>query len=368
MTIVVIGHGLIGSAAAKYLGRAGREVVLIGPDEPEDRAAHEGVFGSHYDEGRITRQLDADPYWSAVSRASIARYREMEADSGIGFFTECGGLMAGPGDGALVRGVGAVQAAAGIPAARLDAERLAEAFPYLRFAAGEAGFHEARDAGHISPRALVRAQGVLAAQAGVELIRAEVLGLKPEKAGIVVETTEGAIRAGEVLVAAGGFSNMVLPEPLPIRVMARTVAFFEVGAAERARLAGMPTLIHEPEGPGGIYLLPPILYPDGRHYLKIGGDPDDVALESVDAIKAWFRGAGRAEVGAFLEARIRALMPGLQVESIHTQPCVTTFTAEDRPAIRRLGPRISVATAGCGRGAKCSDELGRLAAGVVLGG
>jgi sarcosine oxidase len=36
-------------------------VVVLGPDEPAHRAAHTGVFASHYDEGRITRVVDRDP-------------------------------------------------------------------------------------------------------------------------------------------------------------------------------------------------------------------------------------------------------------------------------------------------------------------
>ena len=55
MRIAIIGRGLIGSAAARHLAEAGHEVVLIGPGEPANYASHPGVFGSHYDEGRITR-------------------------------------------------------------------------------------------------------------------------------------------------------------------------------------------------------------------------------------------------------------------------------------------------------------------------
>ena len=46
---------------------------------------------------------------------------------------------------------------------------------------------------------------------------------------------------------------------------------------------------------------------------------------------------------------------------------LTTFTPEDRARIATITDRIGVATAGCGRGAKCSDELGRLGALVILG-
>ena len=95
MVIAVIGAGMIGAAAARHLTQDGHEVVLIGPPEPQDKSTHHGVFGSHYDEGRITRALDPWPFWSRASRASIARYCQIEADSGIRFFHETGTVMAG---------------------------------------------------------------------------------------------------------------------------------------------------------------------------------------------------------------------------------------------------------------------------------
>jgi len=60
-------------------------------------------------------------------------------------------------------------------------------------------------------------------------------------------------------------------------------------------------------------------------------------------------------------------MPGLVIEAVSRAACVTTFTPEDRARIAMITDRIGVATAGCGRGAKCSDELGRLGALVILG-
>jgi hypothetical protein len=41
----------------------------------------------------------------------------------------------------------------------------------------------------------------------------------------------------------------------------------------------MPSLIvHGADGIDDFYMLPPIRYPDGKIYMKIGGDPDDVRL------------------------------------------------------------------------------------------
>ncbi len=139
MRVAVTGRGMIGAAAAKYLAQAGHEVVLIGPQEPVERASHDGVFGSHYDEGRITRSLDADPFWSEVSRASIARYREIETASGIAFFTECGAMMAGPAQHAGIAEIEAVRQAAGIVAETFDTAGLRARFPYFHFDDGHIG-------------------------------------------------------------------------------------------------------------------------------------------------------------------------------------------------------------------------------------
>ena len=72
---VVIGRGLIGSAATRHLACIGEKVAVIGPAEPADKSLHQGVFGSHYDSGRITRILDPHPFYAAIAKKSIRRYR-----------------------------------------------------------------------------------------------------------------------------------------------------------------------------------------------------------------------------------------------------------------------------------------------------
>ena len=46
---IVIGKGLIGSAAAKYLSQSQKKVAVLGPDETRD-INDAIVFSSHYDE------------------------------------------------------------------------------------------------------------------------------------------------------------------------------------------------------------------------------------------------------------------------------------------------------------------------------
>ena len=365
MVYAVIGAGMIGSAAARHLAEAGHDVILIGPDEPDDKSKHSGAFASHYDAGRITRGLATDPFWAQASLASIARYRQIEADSGISFYNDVGCLLAGPQDASHLQDVGRVAAGLHIDAKHLSQKDMQDRFPFFAFSEDDIGYFEAKNAGTINPRALVAAQIKLAVEHGAKLLRTEASALHETASGLVIETTSGDIEADQVLIATGGFAPTLIDD-LNLRVYGRTVALFEVSEAEARRLQDCPSMIYLDQNGNDPYLLPPIRYPDGKIYLKLGGDPDDRCLAPHEMTE-WFQSGGNPEVGAHLEAQMRARMPDLQIDSVTTNACVTTFTDTGRPLIKRHSERISLAVAGCGAGAKCSDELGRLGAETLLG-
>ena len=199
------------------------------------------------------------------------------------------------------------------------------------------------------------------------MIAENALHIDETSGGAIIRTAQGEVRADTVLVAAGGFTPMLLGDALPLKVYARTVALFEVDAATARRLAEMPPLIWLKPAGEDFYLLPPIRYPDGRWYLKMGGDPQDIALPDTEAVKDWFRSGGNPDVAAHLEAAFRARMPDVRVLSVSRAACVSSYTPDNIPHLKRPGPHIAVAAGGRGRGAKCSDELGRLGALLALG-
>ena len=358
MKIAIVGRGLIGSAAARHLAKAGHAVTIIGPGEVAgDWARHDQNFASHYDEGRITRKNDRRAFFARASAAAIARYPEIAAESGIDFFTEAGALLAGsPGFMARV-----AEARNGVDVSfeALGADALAERFPYFAIPDGFSGDFEARDAGYISPRRMVAAQTEAARRHGANVIDEEATGVE----GGRVRTSTTTFEADEIIVAAGGWTDALLGRDT-LDVYARTVAFHEIGPAEAKRLATMPALVME--SPDDIYILPPVLYPDGKLWLKLGGDPTDDLLSGKAAINDWFRSGGNAERAEYLTQRICEIIPGLAFEARHHKPCVTTWSHDGIPEIRRLAPRLTVAAAGNGAGAKCSDELGRMAANIAL--
>ncbi|MGV3548856.1 NAD(P)/FAD-dependent oxidoreductase [Rhizobium sp.] len=371
----IVGRGLTGSAAARHLAEQVRGVVLIGPDEPVDRATHKGVFASHYDESRITRTIDADENWARLANRSIARYRDIEARSGIRFFAEKGCLISGLSTGRSQQYIANVREAAerlGVSYERLDDASLRARFDYFTFPDGSDAVFEPRGAGHVSPRNLVAAQTRLAELAGGAVIREQVDAIHDRDGHVEIVTASGrAVTAAKVLVAAGGFSNRkgLLPDPLDMTVYGRTITFFEVEEAEVERLAGMPSMIFEPEDAAGIYMLPPIRYPDGHFYLKIGGDVVNIALDTEEDVRNWFKAPGDAGAREHLVRSMGDLVPGLAIKSVHTETCVVSYTPTGYPAIGWTSvPSIGVMAGGCGAAAKSSDEIGRLGAELLLHG
>ncbi|MCV3736810.1 FAD-dependent oxidoreductase [Rhizobium sp. TRM96647] len=373
---IVVGKGMMGAAAARHLASAGASVALIGPDEPADRMRHDGVFASHYDEGRITRTIDSDADWALLARRSIARYRALEAESGIPFYTEAGCLISGPaprGEGGYLDAVVAARDRLQVDAPLLDRAQVEARFPRFAIPATSAGVFEADGAGYVNPRGLVAAETVCTEKAGGTVIRREVVSVEAIDKGAAVTLRSGeTVVGGRVLVAAGGFSigEGLLPRAVDLTVKARTVVFAEIAEADLAAFAGMPSWIDESFLPHEhFYLLPPIRYPDGKCYIKIGGDPADIVLPDAAAVRAWFRTEGNPAAAAHLRRVLARAMPDLAPVSFSSAPCVTTFTAHGYPyAGFADGERIALLAGGCGAAAKSCDEIGRIGADLLVRG
>ena len=383
---IIIGSGMMGAAAARHLSKWTDGVALIGPGEPDDYQRHDGVFASHYDEARITRTIDQDPVWARLANRSIERYGEIASESGIDFYSEVGCLMVGPGRAGLQSSapgrtgqpsyVGRVLDAAGrlgVETETLGHDALSKRFSYFAFQDGAEGVWEEKRAGHINPRRLVKAQCLLAERQGATLIAETVSAVRQDGAIVTVTTAEGrSYTADKVLVAAGGFSinEALVGARLDLSVYARTIAFYEVGEGAMEELKAMPSLIWKwNEEDDGIYLLPPVRYPDGKTYVKIGGDPDDLLLPSEPEIRDWFKSGGRETTRRHLTDVMERLMPKLDLSRSSMAACVTSFTPNNYPAIAMTASdRIGVLTGGCGAAAKSSDEIGRLGAELIFNG
>ncbi|WP_420404448.1 NAD(P)/FAD-dependent oxidoreductase [Nisaea sp.] len=368
--IAVIGRGMIGSAAARHLAGMTDGIVLIGPDEPADHTTHDGVFASHYDEGRMTRISDPDPDWAVTSKRSIERYAEIEDESGIPFFSNSGYLGFSTGGADYLDRAESAGRALGADLTRLDTPQIHARFPFLSLPDDSTGLHEDRHAGHISPRAMVAAQTEAARKRGAQIDRRRVTGLRAVSGGVEVETDDGAVRLAEkALVATGAFTDAcgLSPTDLELRVFGRTVLLARIDGELSEHFARMPTLGH---AESGAYLLPPIRYPDGHTYLKIGiGSVEDPNLISLRDLQHWFRTDGIEENRIRFRSFLLDLMPRLaECRNWHSRSCAVTWTATGLPYIDHvLDDRIAVAVGGNGKGAKSSDDWGWIAAHLIAG-
>ena len=364
----IVGGGLFGAAAARHLASEGHRVVLLAPTEPLVRATHDGVFASHYDEARITRVLDSDALWAGLAHASIDRYAEIEASSGLSFHHATGFLALGEADSGFLAASTRVGHAEGVAFESLDALQLADRMPFLSALTRQGALLETAPAGYVNPRALVRAQIALARDHGAEVVAQTVLQITETPDGVDLLTNTGSrYLADRALLATGAHTNELLVHPLDLEVQGRMVLFAALSQQLCEALEAMPGIIHEPASGPTTYLLPPVSYADGETYVKIGIDVWDRPLRTPEEIGAWFRsGADETEAAAARDALV-SLIPAIEGQPMHTETCAYTMTASGYPYIGMVNDRIGVVVGGNGRGAKSSDEIGRLGASVLLG-
>ena len=372
---IVIGGGMMGAAAARHLSQRVDGVALIGPGEPADYRSHDGVFASHYDEARITRRFDADPLWASFAQRAIDRYREIEEGSGIRFFSEAGCLFAGPeprSHADYLQRATDVATSTGLEIGRLTSGELQSRFAQFDFPSHLIGYHELSRAGHINPRALVRAQIALAKRGGATVLDALATSVRGEGGRVEVIAGGETFHADRVLVAAGAFSNLndLLPRPLQMRAAPRTVVFFELDEQAMAVFGTMPsTIVFTEREEDHVYILPPVRYPDGKIYLKLGGDIETGDLARPEEFRAWFGSDGNPEERQRLVDTALQLMPALKGRPTSSAACVATFTPTGRPYAGFVeSSRIAVLTGGNFVAAKSSDELGRLGSFLLLEG
>lgn len=375
--IAVIGKGLMGSAALRHLTVNCPElkVCAIGPDEPRDRKTHDGVFASHYDQGRITRVLDPSPLWGQLARESIARYPIIEAASGLKFHHRVGCLRATDLPQRIVE-VDACAAVYNPPHQRLDAAGCKAAYPFLAFSEDFVAWDEKGEAGYVNPRSMIEAQLTVATAQGADIAREIVSSIEVSSDCVSIRTREGsALQARKVLLTAGGYSNTVLGKKLDLPTKGHTILLAEVPLEEVERLRKMPSIIStfDHEAAGSLYMLPPLRYPDGKTYIKLGpsGRPQELPVpepffDTVDndrELLEWFHTDGRRDVAEAMKAALHRMIPGLEVVSYQSVPCLITYSAHGNPYIDVLeAERVYVTTAGNGMGAKSSDEIGRIGA------
>ncbi len=343
--VAVLGKGLFGVAAALHLSRSGCDVVLIGPDEPTPHEHFAGPYGAHFDEARIL----------------VARGNKAEVDLTIQTMLGIMQLQDECGE-QLLQQSGSVE----VFRRSQDGRRFVDGVVDVGFGGEFAEVSPPQ--GFYNPRAYVRAGVATLEATGALVVRQAATQARFDRDRCFVTAGE-TYRVDRIVVAAGAWSNRFLKRPLALRLKREHVLFGELTDARAREISMRPVVIHGRVGAvEDVYILPPLKYPDGRWYIKLGANTlHDQAVAQNGDIDAWYRRGDSSVAEADLVRAFAELLPEVACERFHTERCVITYTPHGRPFIDEAAGDLVVCVGGNGHGASWADGAGKLAAALVIG-
>jgi sarcosine oxidase len=358
---IVLGAGVIGSAAAYALAARGQRTLLL------ERHAFGHHRGSSHGGSRIFRHAYEDVAHVRLAVAADAAWTALEAATGERLLQRTGGLDLGRVGGGELDPIEASLRAVGSDVERLSAAEVRARFP--AFAPDDDVEALYQPSAGIVPAS--RAVAVLqraAAAAGAELRDLEqVTGLLLTAQGVEVATEDGRFGGDRLVVAAGAWLGEVLPDlALPLYVERQQVLYVAVGADARPFAPErMPLFIARGSGrdqAGGIYGFPLYDVPNAIKVSDHQGAPRIRLDERTDEL--------HEDRAAATVAAARRLMPSLTGRLVSYQTCLYTKTPDERFVLDRHPeyPHVVVAGGGSGHAFKFGPLLGSIAADLALDG
>jgi sarcosine oxidase len=336
--VAVVGAGAMGSAAARSLAAAGREVVVLEQYE----LGH--VQGGSHGGTRLFRPSADNAEVARLTEQARGLWRSLEAESGETLFEVTGGIDHGV-DPSMVAAFQALQAGE-----VLEPSQAAERWPGFRFETRV--LYQAGSGRLYADRTVAALQRVADAEFREQ---SPVKALRVRDGVVELDTPGGALRARQVVVTAGSWAPKLLDGLVALpsfRVTQEQPRFFAPVAdvawpsfvhhrGERAASYGL----FEP-GSGvkvGLHGVGPVVDPDTR----------DFAVEP----------AADAELLRYVEE----WFPALDAARSTAISCLYDNTPSDNFVIDRVGP-ITVAVGFCGQGFKFVPLIGEYVRELVTSG
>lgn len=327
MNIAVVGAGIMGSAAARELARAGHEVTLY----EQFRVGHDR--GSSHGRSRIVRLAYPELEFVELAKEAFEGWRELEQESGLELL-ELNGLLE------LVEDADQSSREA-LDAAGADYELLSAREAVSRW---PVGVPEGWTALFQPEAGIVRAD--LAHRAFVGGAVAHGARLEEETA---IRSLDD-VQADAVVVAAGPWIAKLVPD-LPVRTTRETVVYF------RREGKPLPSVVElDPETRGhALYSLHDPLHglKAGAHHAGADADPDDAGEPDpaiVERIAAW----------------VARTYPDAEPEPAAAETCMYTTAPDERFILERRG-RVVVGSACSGHGFKFAPAIGKRLASLATG-
>lgn len=336
--VLVLGGGAAGSACARELARSGRRVVLVAPDRQPGAAWNAAA-------GMLAPQIEAHDDDALYALGIAGRERVVQvagelhnAGSDVGLRRE-GIVRLAQSESAVaeLRGRVSWQRQLCHACDWLDGQEVHERWPWLGPSFG--ALHAPRE-GAVDPAAWVEALRADAVAAGARILTADATRLLRNNEAVVgVDTTDGPISAGAVVLAAGAWSPLITGGPRPIAV-----------APVRGQMAAFPW----PDGAA-----PTIVYGDAGYLLWRNGEAIAGSTMEVAGFDATTTPEGRSRIMA---TAVRLLPALAGIEPSRLWAGLRPVTPDGLPILGRepLAPGLWYALGGGRNGILFSAIFGLL--------
>jgi sarcosine oxidase len=350
-SVVVVGGGAMGSAAAWQLARRGADVVLLEQFDP----GH--TRGSSHGSSRIVRLSYADPFYVDLAAAAYAQWEELEAEANERLLTWTG--VVDHGERSTVEAISDVLSDRGHAIEAIDPSEARDRWPGLRLEPPIL-FHPRGGRAH-ADRTVASLKQV-AVRFGAEIRHDTRAGaIVPAGDGVEIRAGDNTWRADAAVVAAGAWSSYVLDGI--VRLPNLTVT--------REQPAHFPPVDPTTSWPSFIHHLV------GTTTRGSATPRGAYGLSSADGVKVGFHAVGPVvdpdEVVSEIDReRLKSLqdyvtdwIPGVDADRPDAVPCLYTLTDDADFIVDKVGP-VTIAAGFSGHGFKFTPQIGALVADLVL--
>lgn len=353
-TVIVIGLGAVGSAAALHLARRGAKVLGF------DRWRPPHTLGSTHGESRITRATawEGARYVPLVARAQ-ALWSEFSRTTGRRYFHASGGLFVGhPHEYHLAGSLDSAHALQ-LPHEWLSHADIQRRWPWLHVPAGMVGFWDP-GAGVLAPERIVDDQLRAAQESSATLhFDTVVHGFECRGSGVRVESSHGRHEADALVLCAGGWMAELSGWTGPALRAERVTQHWFTEPATSVPRADAPVLLLS-DGHGHATAV----FPTQGGRIKVAGHGTGQVGPLADLAREV-----RPEDISGAAGLLRAFLPHHAGPHVESSSCFYTRTPSGHFVIDRLpdAPHVTFATACNGYGFKFSVAVGEALAALVLG-
>ncbi len=354
--VIVLGLGVMGTAAAYHLAKDGQRVLGLEQYELDHR------MGSSYGESRIIRYAYDHPVYVEMAKAAFPMWRSLEEDSGQKLMVQTGGLDFGFPDWPSLAATKQNLYAAGVPYEWLTPAEVARRFPQFRLDEGMYGGYQP-GAGYLAASRCVITQADMAQKCGATLLfKTPVQRVEVLNGSVRIHTATEQYEAETLVLTAGPWASRVLETldlKLPLQPTREELVFFEPSDKVLFMPDRFPIFIHHAPtwyygiaNVGGTGLKVAV---HGRHeptdpdHIRRTGDP-----EYIEQVRRFVQHSIPRGDGNVNEARI----------------CLYTVTPDEHFVIDRhpAYPNIAIGAGFSGHGFKFGILVGRMLADLVIHG